>query len=58
MDEITVKEGFNQTIADILKYCLDNNTDSISLDIELSTIIIEIDMTFRTKRKTNVECEM
>lgn len=58
MDKITVREGFTQTIADILKYCLDNNTDSISLGIELSTTIIEIDMTFRAKRKTNVESDM
>lgn len=55
--EITLSEGFHHTVADILDYCVANDTDSVTLTMESKETAIEIDMAFRVRRKQHVESD-
>lgn len=40
---------FQHDIADLLELCIENQTDSITIDLEYPRGILEVDMTFRVK---------
>ena len=39
--------GFQHDIADLLELCLENETDSLTIDLEYPKGTIEVDLTFR-----------
>ena len=39
--------GFQHDIADLLELCSENETDSLTIDLEYPTGVLEVDLTFR-----------
>ena len=39
--------GFQHDIADLLELCSENETDSLTIDMEYPTGVLEVDLTFR-----------
>lgn len=49
---VKVSEGFRKTIADILDCCMEGNTDSCTLEVEVrKNVSLVIDMKFELKEK-------
>jgi len=50
-EDKTFSEGFMQDIADLLKVCMENQTDNIGLTFEINGNVLDLDITFSVSKK-------
>lgn len=53
---VEVSEGFRKTIADIVDFCVEGNTNRCTLEVEVrENVSLVIDMKFEVKEKKRCE---
>ena len=50
-------EGFMHDIADLLKVCMENQTDNVGLTFEINGNVLDLDITFSVRKENEYDGE-